>query len=64
MNTHPFPFTSCTGKYILSGSYDRRAIVWDAASGVIVKVFSLHAGPVLDVDWRDSDSFATCSSDR
>eukprot|EP01032_Pedospumella_encystans_P016381 gene16381-18691_t len=55
---------SKSGKYILSGSYDRRAIVWNASSGVIVKVFSLHAGPVLDVDWRDSDSFATCSSDR
>ena len=38
--------------------------MWNASSGVIVKVFSLHAGPVLDVDWRDSDSFATCSSDR
>ncbi|KAJ1398707.1 WD40-repeat-containing domain protein, partial [Ochromonadaceae sp. CCMP2298] len=52
------------GKYILSGSYDRRAIVWDAAGGGIVKVFLLHTGPVLDVDWRDCDSFATCSSDR
>ena len=55
---------SKSGAYILSGSYDRRAIVWDSNTGQIVKVFNLHSGPVLDVDWRDSDSFATCSSDR
>jgi transducin (beta)-like 1 len=55
---------SRSGAYILSGSYDRRAIVWNAETGAIVKIFSLHSGPVLDVDWRDSDSFATCSSDR
>lgn len=55
---------SKSGQYILSGSYDRRAIVWNAETGAIVKVFNLHSGPVLDVDWRDSDSFATCSSDR
>ena len=51
------------GNYILSGSYDRRAIVWDATTGQPVKSFMLHAAPVLDVDWKDSDSFATCSSD-
>jgi WD40 repeat protein len=53
-----------SGAYILSGSYDRRAIVWNAETGQIVKIFLLHSGPVLDVDWRDSTSFATCSSDR
>lgn len=52
------------GNYILSGSYDRRAIVWNAATGEMVKSFMLHAGPVLDVDWKDADVFATCSSDR
>ena len=52
-----------TGNLILSGSYDRRAIVWDAATGQPVKSFLLHSAPVLDVDWRDADTFATCSSD-
>lgn len=52
-----------TGNLILSGSYDRRAIVWDAATGQPIKSFLLHSAPVLDVDWRDADTFATCSSD-
>lgn len=51
------------GNYILSGSYDRRAIVWSAETGKVVKSFMLHAAPVLDVDWKDGDTFATCSSD-
>jgi transducin (beta)-like 1 len=53
-----------TGNLILSGSYDRRAIVWDAATGQPIKSFLLHSAPVLDVDWRDADTFATCSSDQ
>eukprot|EP00981_Chlorochromonas_danica_P013788 scaffold6852_cov215-Ochromonas_danica.AAC.25 len=53
-----------SGKVILSGSYDRRAIVWNAETGKVVRVFALHDGPVLDVDWRDSEVFATCSSDK
>jgi transducin (beta)-like 1 len=52
-----------TGNYILSGSYDRRSIVWDAKTGTIVKAFLLHAAPILDLDWKDSETFATCSSD-
>ena len=52
------------GDLILSGSYDKRALVWDAASGAVIKSFELHTAPVLDVDWRDSDAFATCSSDK
>lgn len=52
-----------SGDHILSGSYDRRAIVWDVSSGQPIKSFLLHSAPVLDVDWKDSDTFATCSSD-
>lgn len=52
------------GRYLLSGSYDRRSVVWDARSGVVCLVFTVHAAPVLDVDWRDSNTFATSSSDR
>eukprot|EP01035_Chromulina_nebulosa_P020756 gene20756-26912_t len=51
------------GNYILSGSYDRRAIIWNATTGTVVKSFLLHSAPVLDVDWKDGDTFATCSSD-
>ena len=52
------------GDLILSGSYDRRALVWDATTGSVLKTFALHSAPVLDVDWKDSDTFATCSSDK
>ena len=51
------------GDYLLSGSFDKRAIIWDTEKGIVLKIFSLHNGAVLDVDWRDSDIFATCSSD-
>ena len=30
----------------------------------MLKSFALHSAPVLDVDWKDSDTFATCSSDK
>lgn len=52
------------GSLILSGSYDKRAIVWNAETGHIVKIFQLHSAPVLDVDWKDNETFATCSSDK
>lgn len=52
-----------TGSYLLSGSYDHRAIVWDVVTGTKVKVLQLHTQPVLDVDWKDANIFATCSSD-
>mmetsp|Transcript_2900 Transcript_2900/g.3058 ORF Transcript_2900/g.3058 Transcript_2900/m.3058 type:complete len:514 (-) Transcript_2900:132-1673(-) len=53
-----------TSTYLLSGSYDKRVIVWDPVSGTVVKVYSIHNEPVLDVDWRDGDLFASCSSDK
>ena len=52
------------GTYLLSGSYDKRAVVWDPISAVAMKVFAIHTAPVLDVDWKDNDTFATCSSDK
>eukprot|EP01038_Epipyxis_sp_PR26KG_P005151 gene5151-7171_t len=55
---------SKSGNYILSGSFDRRAIVWSTKTGLVVKSYSLHSDPVMDVDWRDEDVFATCSIDK
>lgn len=49
---------------ILSGSYDKRAIVWSSQSWMVLNVFSLHSSAVMDLDWKDGDYFATCSSDR
>ena len=49
---------------ILTVSHDRRAIVWDSSTGKIVRIFeNIHTAPILDVDWKDSDLFATCSTD-
>jgi len=53
-----------TGQYLLSGSVDKTAIIWDASSGEVRQQFSFHKDPTLDVDWRDADSFASCSTDR
>lgn len=67
LNEHTGPVFSLkwnkTGNYLLSGSYDRRAVVWDPATGTVVRSYMVHSLPVLDVDWRDDDVFATCSSD-
>ncbi|GAX21127.1 transducin (beta)-like 1 [Fistulifera solaris] len=54
------------GNYLLSGSYDRTTIVWDVSesTGFIVQQFTEHNAPALDVDWKDDETFASCSSDK
>eukprot|EP01135_Chromosphaera_perkinsii_P010343 Nk52_evm15s2118 gene=Nk52_evmTU15s2118 len=49
---------------LVSGSVDKSAIVWDTTSGTIKQKFSFHSAPVLDVDWRNNTSFASCSTDK
>lgn len=49
---------------LLSGSYDKKSILWNVISGKIIRVTQFHEGPVLDVDWRDDEIYATCSSDK
>jgi transducin (beta)-like 1 len=52
------------GNYLLSGSSDRSAIVWDVAAGRVQQRFEFHEAPTLDVDWKDDLTFATCSTDK
>ncbi|XP_060199377.1 WD40 repeat-containing protein HOS15-like isoform X3 [Lycium barbarum] len=52
------------GDYLLSGSVDKTAIVWDVKSGEWKQQFEFHTAPTLDVDWRNNNSFATCSTDN
>ena len=52
------------GNYLLSGSVDSTTSVWDGESGRLVKQFSFHNASTLDVDWRDHESFASCSRDK
>lgn len=51
------------GNYILSAGVDKTTIIWDSASGEATQQFSFHNAPALDVDWRNNDSFASCSTD-
>lgn len=68
LNRHKGPVFSLkwnrTGSLLLSGSVDKAAIVWDTKTGDVVQQFQFHSAPTLDVDWRNSNSFATCSTDK
>jgi transducin (beta)-like 1 len=55
---------SKNGNFLLSGGSDRIVNVWDSSTFTLIKMHSLHAAQVVDVDWSDSDMFASCSSDR
>lgn len=68
LNKHKLPIFSLKwnrkGDYLLTGSVDRTAIVWDAKTGDVKQQFEHHTAPTLDVDWRNNVSFATCSTDK
>jgi len=55
---------SRNGEYLLSGSVDSSAIVWDTNTGTMKQQFDYHSDAILDVDWKNADTFASCSSDR
>mmetsp|Transcript_4411 Transcript_4411/g.15337 ORF Transcript_4411/g.15337 Transcript_4411/m.15337 type:complete len:518 (-) Transcript_4411:39-1592(-) len=52
------------GDMLLSGSVDKTAIIWDAHTGEVKQQFEFHQAPTLDVDWKNNDTFATCSTDK
>jgi transducin (beta)-like 1 len=51
---------SKNSQYLVSRGSDGLAVVWSAADGKIVKSFAPHADSGSEVDWKDSDIFATC----
>lgn len=51
------------GQYLLTGAADAKIIMWTVATGEVRQVFSDHEGRVLDLDWRDNTTFASCSGD-
>ncbi|WOK91651.1 F-box-like/WD repeat-containing protein TBL1XR1 isoform X2 [Canna indica] len=51
------------GDFLLSGSVDKTAIVWDTKTWECKHQFEYHSAPTLDVDWRNNNTFATCSTD-
>lgn len=52
------------GNYILTGSVDHTTAVWNSDTGKLVKQFTFHNAPTLDVDWKDDETFASCSTDK
>ncbi|KAL3316451.1 Transducin (beta)-like 1 X-linked receptor 1 [Cichlidogyrus casuarinus] len=51
------------GNYILTAGVDKTTIIWEAESGKIAQQFAFHTAPTLDVDWQNTDTFASCSTD-
>lgn len=51
------------GDLLVTSSVDHTAIVWHAATGQAQQRFAFHSAPCLDVDWRDDETFASCSTD-
>lgn len=49
---------------LLLNCYEKTAVVWDVRSGESKQEFTSHSGLVLDIDWRNQYSFATCSADK
>ncbi|KAI7899633.1 WD40-repeat-containing domain protein [Cokeromyces recurvatus] len=52
------------GDLILSGSADTTTIIWDPETGEMKQQYELHSLAILDVDWMDNTTFASCSSDK
>ncbi|KAL4085644.1 hypothetical protein PRIC1_014980 [Phytophthora ramorum] len=54
---------SRTGLFLLSASFDKTVVVWDATTETKRQQLKLHDDPILDASWKDDSTFATCSSD-
>ncbi|KAI3647184.1 hypothetical protein MP228_007405 [Amoeboaphelidium protococcarum] len=55
---------SLDGQTLLTGGFDSVVCAWNSSSGKLLKKFDGHSAPVLEIDWRDSDMFASCSTDK
>ncbi|KAJ3414141.1 hypothetical protein HDV05_007003 [Chytridiales sp. JEL 0842] len=53
-----------SGTALATVSMDKTAIVWNVETGTVKQQFTFHEAPSLDLDWKDDDTFATCSTDR
>ncbi|CAG8478377.1 1594_t:CDS:10 [Paraglomus brasilianum] len=52
------------GSYIATASMDKTAIVWDPNTANKRQAFDIHQDVVMDIDWLDDMTFATCSRDH
>lgn len=53
-----------SGNLILTAGVDKTTCVWEASTGLCTQQFLFHTAPALDVDWRDNEVFASCSTDH
>ena len=53
-----------SGTHVASAGVDKSTIVWNAGEKTKEQVFQFHAAPALDVDWKDNETFASCSTDQ
>ncbi|XP_065682907.1 F-box-like/WD repeat-containing protein TBL1XR1 isoform X1 [Hydra vulgaris] len=52
------------GQFLLSAGLDKKCIIWDGEKFEKVVELFCHTGPVVDADWKDDFTFASCSTDR
>ncbi|KAJ1643467.1 hypothetical protein J3B02_003449 [Coemansia erecta] len=52
------------GLLLLSACLDGTIALWDTVSGTLRHEYKGHVGSVMDVDWQDNTTFASCAADR
>ncbi|KAJ2691388.1 hypothetical protein IWW39_000073 [Coemansia spiralis] len=52
------------GTLLLSACLDGTIMLWDMQTGQLRQEYKGHKGSVLDVDWQDNSTFASCSADK
>ncbi|KAJ2694959.1 hypothetical protein GGH99_000394 [Coemansia sp. RSA 1285] len=52
------------GSLLLSACLDGSICLWDIKSGSLRHEHKAHSGSVLDIDWLDNTTFASCAADK
>lgn len=55
---------SPSGKYIVTCSADKTAILWDVANKIMLHIYTHHMDEILDFVWKNDEIFATASADN
>ncbi|KAJ2546234.1 hypothetical protein EV175_005678 [Coemansia sp. RSA 1933] len=52
------------GTLLLAACLNGSICLWDMQSGTLRREYKGHSGSVLDVDWLDNTTFASCAADK